>query len=272
MQTLATINGSDEEYESNEEVSRRAWETGKTQTTDSSPEHDSTDTIGSIKGTTAMTGMEEKSKLVIHEIVRGQEERQATDGGETLVSDDAASRSKAKRTEAIQLEMTRSNKDGDDGCAEHKVSMGEGNNTLEIKSTKESESPKAPKIHELREIDMQWWEEKIARHRADKKGYAQAKDINNYYVELKGVEDEIKLALERWSSGVVEGAWDGTTKRKVEGEEGKEKMERSTTKSDGAGKEKETGRVCIRKIGVKGEWTIGGKGGWIQKRSKNGIY
>ena len=44
---------------------------------------------------------------------------------------------------------------------------------------------------------MQYWEEEIARYRADEKGYAYAEDINNYCTELKGVEEEIKLALTR---------------------------------------------------------------------------
>ena len=32
----------------------------------------------------------------------------------------------------------------------------------------------------------------IARNRNDKKGYEYAKDINNYYAELKGVDEEVK--------------------------------------------------------------------------------
>ena len=105
--------------------------------------------------------------------------------------------------------------------------------------------------YKLRGIEIQWWEEDIARYRADKKGYAHAKDINNYYAEPKRVEDEIKLALEKGSSEDVEGAWDGTT-RSVGGEVCKDTMELRTTKSDGAGDEKETGRVRIRTIGGKG--------------------
>ena len=43
---------------------------------------------------------------------------------------------------------------------------------------------------------MRYWEEDIARYRADKKGYTYAKDKNNYNAELKGVEEEIRRALE----------------------------------------------------------------------------
>ena len=138
-------------------------------------------------------------------------------------------------TEDILMEMTRTNKNSGDRCAEHKTNVGEGINTLEGKTTSKSETLRAPKIHELRGIDMQWWEVDIARYRADKKGYAYAREINKYYAELKGVEDEIKLALERGSSGAVEGAWESTTQSEVVGKEGKNTTERSTTKPDGAG-------------------------------------
>ena len=97
-----------------------------------------------------------------------------------------------------------------------------------------SEISRAPQIHVLREIDVQYWEEDIARNRADKNRYAYAKDIKNYYAELKGVEDEKKLALEREGSGYVEGAWNDMIKSGAGGDECKDAMELRTTKSDGA--------------------------------------
>ena len=90
------------------------------------------------------------------------------------------------------MEMVRKkNKDGVDGCAEHKETMGDGIPISEIKTTVIIEVPRAPRIQDLRGVDMQWWKKDIARYRADQKGYAYAKIINNYYAELKGVGDEI---------------------------------------------------------------------------------
>ena len=59
-----------------------------------------------------------------------------------------------------------------------------------------SSTPRAPRLQDLTGIDMRYREEDIARYRADKKGYTYAKDKNNYYTELKGVEEEIKIALD----------------------------------------------------------------------------
>ena len=68
-----------------------------------------------------MTGMEEISKLDTQDKVRGREGGQAIDGGATIVSDTAVTVSKTKQTVDIQTEMVRSkNKDGDNGCTEHK--------------------------------------------------------------------------------------------------------------------------------------------------------
>ena len=94
------------------------------------------------------------------------------------------------------------------------MTTGDGGYIPEIKTITIIEVPRAPRIQDLRGVDMQWWEEVIARYRADKK--YDKYDINNYYAELKGVEDEIKAALERGSRGAIEG-------------------EPSTTKPDGAG-------------------------------------
>ena len=85
---------------------------------------------------------------------------------------------------------------------------------------------------------MQWWKEDIARYSADKKGYTYAKAINNYYAELKGVEDEIKAALERGSTDVLEGACESMTNSEIGGKEDNDAIELSTTKSDGAGKKR----------------------------------
>ena len=90
---------------------------------------------------------------------------------------------------------------------------------------------------------MQWWEEDIAQYRADKKGYTCAKDINNYYAELKGVEDEIKAPLERGSTGALEEASESMTNSEIRGKEGNDTIELSTTKPDNAGEEKVTERV-----------------------------
>ena len=57
---------------------------------------------------------------------------------------------------------------------------------------------------------MRYWEEDIARYRADKKGYTYAKDKNNYHAELKGVEEEIKRALEE-IEGKLRGLESGVT-------------------------------------------------------------
>ena len=194
-QTLATID-EDEEDESNDEVRCSDWETGKTRTTDRLPDQDSTDMSGSNKGNTALMGVEEESKLVKQgnygergDTPRLRERSQVTDGGEAAVSDDSKVRQKVEHTEEAR-EVT-------------------------IENSTKSAIPRAPRIHELRGIGMQLWGEDIARYRADKKEYAYAKDINNYYAELKGVEDEIKLALKGASLGDIERAWDGMIKREV---------------------------------------------------------
>ena len=49
-----------------------------------------------------------------------------------------------------------------------------------------------------------------ARYGADKKEYTYAKDKNNYYAELKGVEEEIKRALEE-IDGKLRGLESGVT-------------------------------------------------------------
>ena len=80
----------------------------------------------------------------------------------------------------------------------------QGNRKILIKSEekkvniqkKRSNIPRAPRIQDLTVSDMRYWEEDIARYRADKKGYTYAKNKNNYYAELKGAEKEIKIALD----------------------------------------------------------------------------
>ena len=136
------------------------------------------------------------------------------------------------------------NKGGDDGCADHKESIGDGDDKP-VKAIKLSEVPRAPRIQDLRGVDMQWWEEDIARYRADKKGYAYAKDANNYYAELKGVEEEIKVALERGSTCGGEEA---------NNKEGDRTTERKVTNPEGAGEEKDIERVRKTRM------VIGGKG------------
>ena len=65
---------------------------------------------------------------------------------------------------------------------------------------------------------------------------------------MKGRQDEIKAAFERGGSSGAEGAWDSMINSDIAGKESKDTMELRTTKPDGAGEEKETGRVRIRTI------------------------
>ena len=77
------------------------------------------------------------------------ERSQAIAVGAIVASDTDAAVSKENQTVDGQVEMVRSNnKNGDNGCAEHKEPTEEGTHTPEIKITT-IDIPRPPKLHEL---------------------------------------------------------------------------------------------------------------------------
>ena len=143
IQILETIDEVTEGPESDDEASSRDGETGVLWITLFPQKNDSYH-IDMILG----FGIEESSKLDTQDNARKSEGSQAIEGGTTVVSDTAVVASKAKYTGDIQMEMVRNkNKDGADGCAEHKETMGDGVYIPEIKTAMINVVPRA---HEYR--------------------------------------------------------------------------------------------------------------------------
>ena len=224
----------------------------------------------SRQSNTSMTGRREGIKLDTQDeaarvvktitIAEAQEQRTTARKEKKRQSRAIEKAKKRKIKIALLVASETSKKDSDDESAEHKETT-EARVSTPSQTNLLDEVPRAPRLKDLRGLDMQWWEEDIARYRADQKGYAYAKDINNYYAELKGVEDEIKAAQESGSTNVPEEPC-GMTNSERGAKEGKDTIEMSTPTSEGAGEEKLSERV---------RRTIGGKGVWrhtVEKQTK----